>query len=137
MATWQPAAARAFSFACALSRQLPISAPACPICYAERVRADKPTACRPGKRRGRERIVDPHVFRDRQNRRDACASTFGNRVADALRRRVDEGDRRQLGKIGDAIIERHAIEARAVAASATPPVIGVPAAIIAATWLRA
>jgi len=81
--------------------------------------------------------VDRHVFGDRDDCGDARAGAFGHRVADALRRPVNKGDRRRLGKIGDAIPERDASRLVPPRPSATLPAMGVPAAIMAATWLRA
>jgi hypothetical protein len=73
---------------------------------AERVRTNEPAAGGAGQRRRRERIVHRHILSHSHDGGYARTGAFGNRLAHALRRRVDQRDRRRLGKIADAIIKR-------------------------------
>ncbi|MGA8320334.1 MAG: hypothetical protein WB774_05800 [Xanthobacteraceae bacterium] len=82
---------------------------------AKSVGADEPASGGTGERRGRERIMHRRIFGRRHDGRDAGCSTFGNGVAHAFGRRIDQRDIRLLRQVADTVIERQAVHRRAAA----------------------
>ena len=57
-----------------------------------------------------------HIFGHRHDGLDARLRAFGDRIAHAFGRRVDQGDVRLLREFGNAIVERQAVHVGAAAA---------------------